>query len=365
MEMLTYQCPNCGGELAFDPQTQQLSCAFCQSTFSSGEIDALYAQREQQAAADAAVQQAEDARSEHPEAETDFSQHTHTYICNSCGAEIVTDDTTAATFCYYCHDPVVLTDRLAGGSCPAKVVPFGFDREEAKKVFLGWAGKKWFLPRDFLDQRQIEKIAGVYYPFWLTDSDVEAGYTAVATNRRSWTSGDYRYTETTTYSILRRGNIHFEDIVSPALTKMDHNLVQGILPFPVASVQDFSMRCLSGFMAEKRDIDKEALKPQVEQRMAGYAQKLLEDTVRGYQSVAVRSSSCTPHRTHWDYTMMPVWILTYKDSKRGQRYTYAINGQTRAVYGRLPVDPVRLGLLFGGVAAAAFALITLIGGLIL
>ena len=42
------------------------------------------------------------------------------YICPSCGAEVVTDATTAATFCYYCHNPVVLGKafrRIPAGLC--------------------------------------------------------------------------------------------------------------------------------------------------------------------------------------------------------------------------------------------------------
>ncbi len=42
------------------------------------------------------------------------------YICPSCGAEVVTDATTAATFCYYCHNPVVLSEKLTGNSARTK-----------------------------------------------------------------------------------------------------------------------------------------------------------------------------------------------------------------------------------------------------
>ena len=46
------------------------------------------------------------------------------YTCPSCGAEIVTDATTAATFCYYCHNPVILGGRLDGAYLPDKIIPF-------------------------------------------------------------------------------------------------------------------------------------------------------------------------------------------------------------------------------------------------
>ena len=64
------------------------------------------------------------------------------YSCPSCGAEIVTDATTAATFCYYCHNPVVLGKRLEGTYLPNKIIPFEISREEAEKKFLDFVGKK-------------------------------------------------------------------------------------------------------------------------------------------------------------------------------------------------------------------------------
>ena len=57
------------------------------------------------------------------------------YTCPSCGAEIVTDATTAATFCYYCHNPVVLSGRLTGTYQPDFAIPFQIDRKRAQEVF--------------------------------------------------------------------------------------------------------------------------------------------------------------------------------------------------------------------------------------
>lgn len=65
-----------------------------------------------------------------------------TYTCPSCGAQIVTDATTAATFCYYCHNPVVLGGRLEGKFLPDQVIPFSVSREDAEKGFKDYVCKK-------------------------------------------------------------------------------------------------------------------------------------------------------------------------------------------------------------------------------
>ena len=41
MEVVSFKCPNCGGELVFDPNTQNYSCPYCNSEFSQEQIDTM------------------------------------------------------------------------------------------------------------------------------------------------------------------------------------------------------------------------------------------------------------------------------------------------------------------------------------
>ena len=67
----------------------------------------------------------------------------------------MTDDTTAATRCYYCHNPVVLTDRLSGEFHPDGVVPFTVSRDEALAAFRKFIGKRKFVDRRFFSDEQL------------------------------------------------------------------------------------------------------------------------------------------------------------------------------------------------------------------
>ena len=40
MSAVSYKCPNCGGELTFDPQTQKYKCEYCFSYFTEEELEA-------------------------------------------------------------------------------------------------------------------------------------------------------------------------------------------------------------------------------------------------------------------------------------------------------------------------------------
>ncbi len=85
-----------------------------------------------------------------------------TYTCPSCGAQIVTDATTAATFCYYCHNPVVLGGRLEGKFLPDQVIPFFCVAEDAEKGFKRLCLQEKFVPRAFYNKKQVESITGIF-----------------------------------------------------------------------------------------------------------------------------------------------------------------------------------------------------------
>ena len=345
---LIYNCPNCDAGLTFDAQKQRFACEFCMSEFTEEEIDKT-----------ASAERAERIERENAE----FTGEINEYNCPSCGAEIITDKLTVADYCYYCHNPVVLSDRVSGNLRPTKIIPFKFDKSEAKDAFLRYVKKKKFLPRDYFSDEATEKISGIYYPFWVTDADTHSTYNTVAHRIRSWRSGNYRYTETSNYSIKRSGYIHFEDISTSAISNEDKRMLEGILPYPTDVYLDFSMPYLLGYAAKKRDIEKESAFGEVRDRMHSYASALLRGTVTGYSSVEPPKVGISIHKCHWEYALLPIWILTYH-KKRGNKtkvYTYAMNGHTGKIYGELPVSIPKILALFGAVAGALTALFTLVG----
>ncbi len=348
-QTVAYQCPCCGAGLGYSPEKQKFACEFCLSAFDEPELASAGAQ--EAAAAETA-------------AGAEFCEQMNVYACPNCGAEVIADDATAADICCFCHNPVVFAGRLAGQMKPHKVVPFRVQKEEAEQMFLAWAKKKWFLPRAFTSTEHAAQIRGVYYPFWVTDADTTTSMLAKATRTRSWRAGDYRYTETSGFDISRSGNIHFEDIVTCALSEADKRMLEGILPYPSEALTDFSMPYLSGFLAKKRDIERDALTPEVRERMYNYTRTLLSGTVtERYSTMNVVDTQVNVLSAHWEYALLPIWMLTWTDQK-GKTYTFAINGYTGKLWGELPVSIPKLAILAGAVALPATALLTLIGGVL-
>ncbi len=272
----------------------------------------------------------------------------------------MTDKTTAATFCYYCHNPVVLSGRVSGEFLPDKIIPFTIDKKQATEKFLAYVHRKKFVPKAFFNKQQIEKISGVYFPYWMADMDMKGFLQAEGKNFRVWRSGDTEYTETKVYHVERGGSIHLEDITKNALKKNSLKLAEGVLPYDVGKVQKFHMGYLSGFLAEKRDLERQDLQSEVAADAKKFGERLLKDTAGGYSQLSVRSCQMQTERENWDYIMLPVWTVTYK-GRDGKMYYYSMNGQNGKVYGELPVDGAKVWTL-GLILFAVVFLLGLLGG---
>ncbi|HCR39488.1 MAG TPA: hypothetical protein DIW41_01165, partial [Lachnospiraceae bacterium] len=127
-------------------------------------------------------------------------------------AVIITDTQTTATTCSFCGAGVVLGDRLTGSLAPAKVIPFTISKEQAQEAFVKWCRKGLLTPKDFMTADRIKSITGLYVPFWLYDINGRGEAEAICTRVRTYTRGDWIYTETKYYAVYRKVDLNYERI---------------------------------------------------------------------------------------------------------------------------------------------------------
>lgn len=383
MTVITYKCPNCGGDLRFHPDSQKYRCEYCLSEFDQQQLEELApgaAEAKELGANDGrcaeepgvddgrcaesgqsdaaggrcAVPEADDGRCSAPEAAV-------LYNCPNCGAEIVTDETTTATFCYYCHNPVVLEGKMRGEYHPDAVIPFAIDRKKALEIFDQWISRKKYIPKAFYSRDQIEKLSGVYFPYWLYSCQVDGKLDAKGVRRKTWVTGNIQYTQTQEFDVVREGEMQVDHVTRNALSKANRKLVEGVLPFEMEKLQPFHMGYLSGFVAEKRDMEEEQFQNEVHEEIRDYAVNALRSAAGAYDSIQVQQSAADLKDERWEYALMPVWTLTYKDPKSDKMYYFACNGQTGKVCGELPVDTGRLMRLFLSMFVPVFVVLLAVG----
>ncbi len=358
-EAKQFHCPNCNADLKFSPGQQQFTCDYCRSAFTEADVLAYqrkYMQTEQEyRSKQGQIPPEQNVSDQERRAREQFNEETMLYTCPSCGAEIMCDRNTAAAFCYYCHNPVILKGRVDGMYRPSMVLPFGFDKNAAVEKYKAWAKKKWFIPKDLTSSVQVEKLTGLYVPFWVARSSTSSRMEAVGENVRTWSSGSYRYTETTSYRVVREATINYEGVPADGSQKIEDQLMEAIEPFDYSQARPFNMAYLSGFYADKYDVDKEQVLPRIQERMYQNNAKMLDATTN-YSYLKRRQQYNRTDSLSWDYMLLPVWFMTFQ--YQGKLWEYAVNGQTGKVSGELPISKTKLfwiGMLIAlGVAAVLF-----------
>ncbi|MBP0959447.1 MAG: hypothetical protein J5992_04910 [Oscillospiraceae bacterium] len=355
MTTIQYKCPNCGGPLQWSATKQTFACDYCGSEFTEEQLKIAFPDIEGKTLEE---------NVEEPEVK-EFEENTSLYRCGSCGAEIIAETTTAATFCYYCHNPVIIEGRLSGDYKPSHVIPFVIEREKALTIFKEWCSKKWFLPNDFKSEQQLEKMTGVYIPFWLADCKADARMTAMGKKVNTWQSGDRIYTRTKEYSVKRSAIIDYMKVPADGSSKAENSLMEAIEPFDYTAMKPFSMSYLSGYLAEKYDIKNIDVLPRIKERVTSSSESILRESITGYSMVIPQNKNINLIKTTWNYTLFPVWFMTYKH--RDKSYYFSINGQTGKLAGTPPFD-TKKGVLFsagiGLLASVLLGIIMIVGGIV-
>lgn len=331
MEVLNYKCPNCSAGLKFDSNTQKMACEYCGSSYSVDELEKI------------AQENVKEEREDPDEHWEDFNpgefgtdENIAVWSCPSCGAELITEKTAGAAVCPYCMNPMIMPEQFQGVYRPDFVIPFQKSKKDAlnalKKHYMG----KPLLPKVFKDQNHLEEIKAVYVPFWMFDLDASGRVRYEGTRTRFWEDGEYQYTETSYYHIVRRGKMSFYRIPVDGSEKIDDTMMEAIEPFDYQDLKPFQLSYLSGYMADKYDKEPDDLTGRVRQRAAESMDRSFRDSVFGYDTVIpVQDDIFVTKKGKVAYGLFPVWFLNTRWN--GRCYTFVMNGQTGKLCGDLPV----------------------------
>lgn len=326
--ILHYKCANCGSDMQFDADTGNLACPSC------GQQENIENYPEELITATFAEDEVKE------------------YHCENCGAVLITEAETAATNCSYCGAAVVIAERLSGHLAPAKVIPFTISKEEAIKAFRKWCRKGLLTPKGFMTADRIKSITGMYVPFWLYDLNSKVQVNAVGTKVRTYTSGDYIYTETKYYDAFRDINLDYMKIPVDASEKMNDVLMDRLEPYPYDQLKSFKTPYLAGYIAEKYNYTDEELLPRAKDKVNGYIESYVQSTLTGYQTVSVKQKTVNTRNVKSYYVLLPVWMVSYDYEQT--EHIFAMNGQTGKVVGKPPISTAKVALWFSGIASGVF-----------
>lgn len=352
-----YKCLCCGGAIAFDSTIQRMKCPYCDTEYKMETLADYDSELRNEQADDMSWETRTG-----DEWSANEADGLRSYICKSCGGEIVGDENTAATSCPFCGNPVVMMDQFSGSLRPDYVIPFQFDKRAAKEALKKHYMGKRLLPKVFKDENHIDEVKGVYVPFWLFDARADADVRYKASKVRSWSDSQYNYMETSYYAVCRSGSLEFENVPVDGSKKMADDLMESLEPFDFSKAVDFQTAYLAGYLADKYDVNAEQSAERANERIRKSTESAIAATVKGYTTVIKESDSIRLNNSKVKYVLCPIWILN--TTWNGQKYLFAMNGQSGKMVGELPLDKGAykkwLFGLTGVVGAAIYAILFLI-----
>lgn len=305
-------CPNCGGEVRFSIESQDMECQSCKTHFDPKNYNQT------------------------PEGmETDVYK-TQVFTCPNCGAEIESTDLSATGFCAYCGSAVVFESRVKEEKKPQKIIPFQITKEQCKKIYLNKIRSFYYRKNDLEDSAYLERFVGFYLPYWLYNFAFHEKLQLEG--RKQYQSGNYSIKEDYALSGFLQGEV--DGIPFDASLRFDDNISGVIAPFSKEKMQEFSPNYLLGFYSEISDTE--------EQSYVGEAFAFLGEEVgrelmgaNGFHSPDILLKKpfypdAIEKTVSVDRAMFPIWFLSYK---KGDRIAYAVvNGETGKIYCDIPIE---------------------------
>lgn len=361
MANITYKCPECGAEIGWDGAAGCFKCEYCDGEFTAEQIHGVNDSELQNTEEIAPVQELTEEEIDLFGSTTDDGTEGTKlikYKCPHCQAEMITEAATAATICVYCGKPVVLTGQVVNDFAPKWVVPFEKTKDEAMKAFKDFMHKP-LTPKDFEAQVTVDKVQGIYIPFWLftgklqfvgsydckkctseTTHTVKVDNNSVVRFKRQWDD----------YTSIRKGYGEFTNIPADASSKTDDEAMQSIEPFDLSKKIAFNPAYLAGYLAERYDETSDVELPKIEEKIELTMYDKIIDELE-FDRVTVKDFKTKLNLETPEYALLPTWLLycTYNN----KRYLFAMNGQTGKFIGNLPIDKLKAGLIMLGTFIAS------------
>jgi len=342
------RCPKCDGALRYNPEHKKMKCPFCGGIFKPQEAvkDVPKTQPEiSSATANASVSKEGEVKYQQ---DSEDMMECNLYSCSSCGGELLVNGVESSTFCAYCGQPGIVFKRVSKELKPKWILPFRVTKNQAMDIFRKRVEKCRYLPKE-AGNVEPDKVRGIYVPYFIQDIYYRS--------KVHYFAGNKLY--------VREGECTFHDMYLEASSCVDDITSQYLEPFYLKELQPFDASYLSGFYADKFDVD---YKTNAQRYVFTIRNKFNYMMHRDLEVKNYERFEDFPHYEikRNEYALLPVWFITFR--YKNEPYTMMINGQTGKIVGSLPIDDSKIRkqlilftLLFALITFPFFFLVTLLG----
>ena len=336
-----FPCEQCGADLIYSPDKEQLVCDYCGF---QNSIPVSY-QKIKEYDFNTALHELERLKHEGDNSTISVIQ------CPSCAAEFSLEEEFSAD-CPFCGTPVVTSTDHARFIQPKSLLPFKISDEKAVAAFDQWVGSLWFAPSELKKiSRRNEKLTGVYLPYWTYDSNTE---------------NDYRgqrgtiYYERQVYYVFVDGqrvrrvrsvprirwravsghvSLHFDDILIGASKTLPRTIIDHLEPWDLHNLVPYSEAYLSGFHSELYQVTVDKGFMQAKNIMDRHIDHAVRRDIGGDQQ-RVSHIDTQHYQTTFKHLLLPIWSAAFK--YRGKTYRYVVNGRNGKIHGERPYSTLKI-----------------------
>lgn len=133
----------------------------------------------------------------------------------------------------------------------------------------------------------------------------------------------------------RGGKLNFNGVLVDGSTRFADDLMDSLEPFNYDELVEYNHAYLSGFLAEKYDVDSDKAIDRANKRVMNTAIDVMKESVL-HQTRIVATNDMHVTKKDCDYILLPVWMVNVK--YKNKDYTFAMNGQTGEIVGNIPID---------------------------
>ena len=339
VETTLIKCESCGSNMSFDPNTQKLRCVHCGSL---KEIKSdLVRER------DILTAFSQDNRWD----EKDVS----VFRCENCGAKVVLQINETAKMCPFCGTSHVAKLNELAGIKPNGLLSFAFDEQKALQLSKDWAKKRFFAPRKFKKNLNLQNVNGIYSPCFTFDSNTFSQYHGRIGKTHTRVVGSGKNRRTQTYIVWRNisgtHSTSFDDVLISAGSRLGQDKLDKISPFDTNYGKEYEQSYLLGYVAYHYDRDIEECWDIAKKRIDDNVKKqILSNYV--YDHVDYLNVSTVHENVTYKYVMLPIYVGNFNHKKK--LYNFFVNGSSGKVWGKYPKSIFKIALtVFGALAIAS------------
>lgn len=366
---MVLRCANCGGVLEYSAELNKMVCSFCGNSYTIDELNQKEVEEEKNVEKPAQPQPANSEnrivtgptiftlknssgfasdevgdyntilkKKNEEKAKEESRMHASVKMqimrCTACGAELAVNGTETSTFCAYCGQATVVQDRVDDYLKPDYIIPFKVPRDDAERIIRTQLNKGFFVPKGIKDF-EVEKIRGIYVPFWLFDMHYSDRQFYKYTKKQGKTTVTrYEYFEAKTF---------FKQLTLDASLNLNDDSSARLEPYDMRQLEEFDMAYLSGYYSDRFDVGVADITGNAVLRAGElFNEQAMKEIKHKTGKLVKQDPDFNVSKT--EYALLPAWFLSFKYDDKP--YTILVNGQTGKMVGAVPYVKAKAYAIF-------------------